>query len=52
MGTAKSRCKLNADWVEALMDVPAMWTDCGLLGNGVYPATAAKAFVTLFRRFL
>ena len=57
--------KINADWVEQLMGLPVGWTqlDGGglednridrlrLLGNGVVPATAEKAFKTLMRRFL
>jgi hypothetical protein len=28
-GKPRASLKLNADWVEALMDVPPMWTDCG-----------------------
>jgi hypothetical protein len=27
-GNRRASLKLSADWVEALMDVPAMWTDC------------------------
>ena len=57
--------KLNADWVEQLMGLPVGWTQLEgggpednridrlrLLGNGVVPATAEKAFKTLMRRFL
>jgi hypothetical protein len=29
--------KLSADWVEALMDVPPMWTDCDYLGMASIP---------------
>ncbi len=28
-GSPRESLKLSADWVEALMDVPQMWTDCG-----------------------
>lgn len=30
-GNRPAQSKLNADWVEALMDVPPMWTDCDYL---------------------
>lgn len=29
LGSRQGSSKLSADWVEALMDVPPMWTDCG-----------------------
>ena len=55
--------KLNSSWVESLMDVPQSWTQIGkgdenridrlrLLGNGVVPATAEKAFRTLYGRII
>lgn len=56
----ESKAKLNPAWVEQLMGVPAGWTELKdgnnrvdrlrLLGNGVVPATAEKAFVTLMNR--
>lgn len=59
-----SKAKLNPAWVEQLMDLPKNWTQLSgvtdpqenridrlrLLGNGVVPATAEKAFRTLLRR--
>ena len=50
--------KLNPRWVAQLMGVPTDWVypaedernrtdELRMLGNGVVPATAAKAFVTL-----
>lgn len=55
--------KLNTDWVESLQGVPPGWTQLPnaahgdnridrlrLLGNGVVPATAEKAFITLMNR--
>ncbi len=55
--------KLNPDWVESLQGVPPGWTQLSnalpgenridrlrLLGNGVVPATAEKAFITLINR--
>ena len=55
--------KLNPDWVESLQGVPPGWTQLSnalpgenridrlrLLGNGVVPATAEKAFITLLNR--
>ncbi len=55
--------KLNPDWVESLQGVPKGWTQLSnalpgenridrlrLLGNGVVPATAEKAFITLINR--
>ena len=55
--------KLNPDWVESLQGVPKGWTQLSnalpgenridrlrLLGNGVVPATAEKAFITLLSR--
>ncbi len=55
--------KLNPDWVESLQGVPKGWTQLSnalpgenridrlrLLGNGVVPATAEKAFITLLNR--
>jgi len=57
--------KLNANWVESLMNLPVGWTqlDGGglednridrlrLLGNGVVPATAEKAFRTLYNEIM
>ena len=50
--------KLNPNWVEQLMGVPVGWTQLPirvdrlrLLGNGVVPATAAKAWIELSGRF-
>ena len=57
--------KLNPSWVEQLMGLPVGWTQLSgatdpnenrvdrlrLLGNGVVPATAEKAFRTLFEKF-
>jgi len=50
--------KLNPNWVEQLMGLPVGWTGDGpradrlrLLGNGVVPHTAAKAWVVLNERF-
>lgn len=60
--TTQSNAKLNPRWVEALMGLPQGWvspepvtpTACTnrtdelrLLGNGVVPQTAAKAFAVL-----
>lgn len=52
--------KLNPDWVCQLMGVPVGWVnpegvrnrtdELRMLGNGVVPQTAAKAFVTLSER--
>lgn len=55
--------KLNPDWVESLQGVQHGWTQLSnalpgenridrlrLLGNGVVPATAEKAFITLINR--
>ena len=55
--------KLNPDWVESLQGVQHGWTQLSnalpgenridrlrLLGNGVVPATAEKAFITLLTR--
>lgn len=55
--------KLNPDWVETLMGLPVGWTQLSgaepgenrierlrLLGNGVVPQTAARAFEVLCRR--
>lgn len=48
--------KLNPRWVECLMGVPQNWVKCEegnrtdelrALGNGVVPATAHKAWITL-----
>jgi DNA (cytosine-5)-methyltransferase 1 len=49
--------KLNPDWVSQLMGVPVGWVhpegvrnrtdELRMLGNGVVPQTAAKAFATL-----
>ena len=57
--------KLNADWVEQLMGLPVGWTQLEgggpednridrlrLLGNGVVPATAEKAFRTLYNEIM
>ncbi len=50
--------KLNPRWVETLMGLPIGWTSIGtdsrvdelrLLGNGVVPQTAEKAFRTLLK---
>ena len=61
LGEPKSK-KLNPRWVEALMGVPFGWVspfevteetntnrvdELRLLGNGVVPGTALKAFITL-----
>jgi len=59
----KPQGKLNPDWVEQLMGLPPGWTQLSgaepggnridrlrLLGNGVVPATAEKAFRTLLGR--
>jgi hypothetical protein len=32
-GSRPESLKLSADWVEALMDVPVMWTDCDYLAT-------------------
>lgn len=45
-----SQGKLNPDWVEQLMGLPSGVDRLRLLGNGVVPATAAKAFLTLIQR--
>ena len=55
--------KLNPSWVEQLMGLPVGWTQLSdaepgdnridrlrLLGNGVVPQTAEKAFRTLLER--
>ena len=49
--------KLNPDWVEQLMGLPVGWTGKGsridrlrLLGNGVVPQTACKAWTILSER--
>ena len=62
-GQFKPGAKLNPDWVEQLMGLPPGWTQLSgaepggnridrlrLLGNGVVPATAEKAFRTLLGR--
>jgi len=36
-GNRQESSKLNADWVEALMDVPPMWTDCGCSATASIP---------------
>ena len=58
-----SKQKLNPNWVEQLMGLPPKWTQLSdaepgdnridrlrLLGNGVMPQTAEKAFRTLLER--
>jgi len=58
--TGKSQ-RLNPDWVCQLMGIPVGWVhpegvrnrvdELRMLGNGVVPQTAAKAFTTLAGRF-
>jgi hypothetical protein len=53
--------RLNPDWVSMLMGIPVGWVhpegvrnrvdELRMLGNGVVPQTAAKAFTTLAGRF-
>jgi len=58
---ANHKGKLNPRWVETLMGVPENWVkpdeessnridELRMLGNGVVPQTAAKAFVTLINK--
>jgi hypothetical protein len=56
---AAPKARLNPRWVETLMGVPAGWVKCGegnrtdelrLLGNGVVPATACRAWQVLSSR--
>ena len=57
----KCKGKLNPRWVETLMGLPENWVkpdeessnridELRMLGNGVVPQTAAKAFVTLITK--
>lgn len=60
----QARGKLNPDWVEQLMGLPVGWTQLSsktdqnanrvdrlmLLGNGVVPQTAEKAYIVLFEK--
>jgi hypothetical protein len=58
---ATAQGKLNPDWVCQLMGIPVGWVhpegvrnrtdELRMLGNGVVPQTAAKAFTTLAGRF-
>jgi hypothetical protein len=41
-GNPRASLKLNADWVEALMDVPPMWTDCDYLETESIPPQPQK----------
>jgi len=60
-GKRESNAKLNPDWVCQLMGIPVGWVhpegvrnrvdELRMLGNGVVPQTAAKAFTTLAGRF-
>jgi hypothetical protein len=51
-GNRRASLKLSADWVEALHGRASNVDRLRLLGNGVYPATAARAFVTLYRKLM
>lgn len=57
----QAKGRLNPDWVCTLMGVPVGWVtpdeessnridELRMLGNGVVPQTAAKAFITLIER--
>lgn len=41
-GNRQGSLQLSADWVEALMDVPAMWTDCGCSETAYTPPQPQK----------